>query len=224
MLPKEGSRVTVEVYVRTPPVRFDSKVVSLSDHAISIAAPMVNGKKVAVPAGTQIRLSSPTANGIIQVNTHVERVHSKSGVHWVLEDPGISGINHIDRRCLSRIRVDQSIQWATHDDVGPRKGEGPMRLLNINSGGALVKVYQDLTMDQEVVMNLTALVEEEDRMGVKDFAIPGKVVRSACLNRYGLQLGRLTGETRALFLKTLHQLERKLLRNPELAIATPALP
>ncbi|MCA9424399.1 MAG: flagellar brake protein [Candidatus Omnitrophica bacterium] len=224
MLPKEGSRVTVEVYVRNPPVRFDSKVVSLSDHSLSIAAPMINGKKVGVPAGTPVRISAPTNNGIIQVNTTVDRVQSKSGVNWVLKDPGISGINHVDRRSLSRIRVDQSIRWSVFEEGGSKSGEGPMRLLNINSGGALVKVYQDLILDQEVALDLTGLVEEEDRVSVKEFVIPAKVVRTACLNRYGLQLGRLTGETRALFLKTLHRLERKLLRNPTAATPTPALP
>jgi len=223
MLPKEGSRVTVEVFVRNPPVRFDSKVVSLSNHTISIAAPMVNGKKVAVPLGTPVRISSPTTNGVIQVSTSVDRIQSKAGVNWVLGDPGIAGINHVDRRCLSRIRVDRSIRWSTFDQGETKKGEGPMRLLNINSGGALVKVYQDLTMDQEVALDLSELVEEEDRMGVRDFVVPAKVVRSACLNRYGLKLGRLTGETRALFLKTLHQMERKLLRSPASATPTPAL-
>jgi len=99
-----------------------------------------------------------------------------------------------------------------------------MRLLNINSGGALVKVYQDLDLDQEVVLDLTELVEEEDRMGVREFVVPAKVVRSACLNRYGLQLGRLTGETRALFLKTLHQMERRILKSTTAATPIPALP
>ena len=211
MLPKEGSRVIVEVFIRNPPVRFESKVVSLSDHAISIAAPSLNGKKMAVPEGTQIRLSASSSNGVIQVNTRVDRIQTTGGVRWLLHDPGITGISHVDRRCLSRIRVDRPIGWSIIDQDKRKTGEGPMRLLNINSGGALVKVYQDLAMDQEVILDLTELVEEEDRMGLDEFVIPAKVVRLACLNRYGLKLGCLTGETRMLFLKTLHRIERRLL-------------
>lgn len=224
MLPKEGSRVSVEVFVRNPPVCFDSKVVSIADHSLCIAAPTVNGKKVGVPVGTPIRLSSPTMNGIIQVTSMVERVQSKGTVNWVVRDPGISGINHIDRRDLSRIRVDQSIRWTINREGANQPGEGPMRLLNINSSGALVKVYQDLDLEQEVTLDLTDLLEEEDRQAIEQFIVPARVVRMACLNRYGLQLGRITGETRALFLKTLHRLERKILRGAAPAMAMPATP
>jgi c-di-GMP-binding flagellar brake protein YcgR len=206
-----GARVKVEVFLKDPPLIFSSNVQKCDDKTIELAAPTVNGKKIGVPEETRVLLTEFTLEGLMVVDTHVIAVRSKPQVTWVLPVPPISNIRKIQRRIESRYEVDLHLPWIPLEGGSP--GEMPLvRVVNINSHGALLTGTERYEVGDEFKLDLTSLIWVSGEMTGQKVILRAKVVRHASEDgkTVGVQFQEVERNVRTSLLSSLRRLKSRI--------------
>lgn len=176
MLLNPGSKVKVEVRLGETPLAFQSVVRSCDPKAIEILAPTVNGKKLAVPPGTNVSLTEVTSSGILYLESKVEEVRPSPTAVWVLRAPGLEAIRRVQRRREPRYMVDLHIRWRRRDSPGATV-QNLLTLVNVNSMGALISLEDPLEVGEEMMLDLTPLVHVSGQMVDQKIQVRVRVVR-----------------------------------------------
>ena len=176
MLLKPGSRIKMEVYLRDPPVVFHSTVKNCDVKTIEIVAPIVNGKRVAVPPNTGVTLVETSPGGLLRLDTSVQDVKTKPQALWVVQTPGIEGIHKIQRRREQRFEVDLHVKWKKTMGTGSYEPT-PLHLINVNSMGAMVSLDDNFELGDEIIIDLTPLIHVSGELTDQRIATKCKVVR-----------------------------------------------
>lgn len=211
MILSPGARVKVEVFLKDPPLVFSSSVQACDDKAIELAAPSVNGKKIGVPDGTRVLLTEITQAGLMVVDTSVSSVKSKPHVAWVLPVPPISNIRKIQRRIESRYEVDLHLPWTPVE--GGKTAQMPLvRVVNINSHGALISGSDPYTIGEEFNLDLTSLIWVSGQMTDQKIIVRAKVVRHVSEDGklVGVQFQEVDRDVRASLLSSLKRLKSRV--------------
>jgi len=178
VLLKPGNRVKVEVFVKDPPLVFNTSVHLCDDKTIQIAAPSYSGKKIGVAENTRVLVTEVSPEGLLVVDTCVERMTSKHHVLWILPVPGIEGIHRIQNRREPRYEVDLHLPWREVDS----RDSGSFSLchvVNINSLGALLSLDREFDVGEEFLVDLTNLVRVGGEIPEKKVMARSKVARIA---------------------------------------------
>lgn len=211
MILSPGSRVKVEVFLKDPPIVFSSNVQTCDDKTIELAAPSVNGKKIGVPDETRVLLTEITLEGLMVVDTQVSSVKSKPQVIWVLPVPPISNIRKIQRRIESRYEVDLHLPWTPIDANNLSEGH-LVRVVNINSHGALISGTKQYKIGEEFNLDLTSLIWVSGEMTGQKVIVRAKVVRYTGEDKMkvGVQFQDVGRNVRASLLSALRRLKSRI--------------
>jgi len=190
---KPGTRIKVEVHVTEPPVVLHTFVRHCDNRIIELDAPSVQGKRMGVLPETRVTLKETSTSGLLLADTEVLEVRTKPLPVWVLRVPGLEDIRHIQRRREERYEADLHLRWKMRDETGwPEK---PLLLLvNVNTYGAFVAVPADLEVGEEIIIDLTPLIQIGGNPHIKQRITPRcKVVRCAAgpVQRYGVTFENL---------------------------------
>ncbi|MCG3195807.1 MAG: PilZ domain-containing protein [Candidatus Omnitrophica bacterium] len=176
MLVKPGSRVKVEVDIGDPKPIFHTVVRSCDPRAIELAAPTVNGKKVGVASGTKVTLIEVSSTGLLFIETLVEEVKSQPQALWLLKFPTLESIRRIQRRREARYEVDVHVRWKKSPDARDFEID-PLHVVNINTMGALVTTEKQLLIGEDILLDLSPLVQVGGTLTGQKVLARSKVVR-----------------------------------------------
>ena len=190
---KPGTRIKIEVHVSEPPVVLYTSVRNCDNRIIELDVPVAHGKRMGVLPETQVTLTETSTSGLLLAETEVLEVKTRPLPVWVLRLPGLESIRHIQRRREERYEVDLHLRWKLRDETGwPEK---PLLLLvNVNTYGAFVAVPAELEVGEEIIIDLTPLIQIGGNPHIKQRISPRcKVVRcvSGPVQRYGVTFENL---------------------------------
>jgi c-di-GMP-binding flagellar brake protein YcgR len=143
---------------------------------VEVDAPTVGGKKVAVPPQTRVTLTDYTQSGLTLLETVVGEVKMNPSPVWIIPIPTMQGIRRIQRRIAERFEIDIKLRWRKKDLGGEHEQE-PLHLLNISSTGAYIKVSSLLEIGDEIVMDLTPLIQLTGTVILQKIRPSGTIVR-----------------------------------------------
>jgi c-di-GMP-binding flagellar brake protein YcgR len=210
LLINPGSRVKVEVFLRDPPFVFYSVVKTCDETALRINAPKLNGKRVTVPTNTKVTITESGPDGLVHLDSLVSDIDPEPPVLWVIPIPQLESIHKIQRRTEPRYEIDLHFPWR---NVGASEMGGVMlcHVININSHGALVSLGQTFEIDDEIVLDLTPLIQVSGETFEHKVTVKAKVVREAGkgTNTYGLLFENLGRREKSALLSAVRRLKSR---------------
>ena len=211
MLLKPGNRVKVEVYLKDPPLVFNTHVYTCDEKAFSIFAPLFSGKKIGVPVDTRVLITEVSPSGLTVVDTHVQEVKPKPHVTWHLPIPEMARIHRIQNRREPRYELDLHLPWRDSETSVWKEG-ALCHVVNINSMGALISVDRQLEVGDEITMDLTNLLKVGGQTFDKKVLAVSKVVRLAGESGTvaGVQFQNLGRRERSAMLDALRRLKSNI--------------
>lgn len=211
MIISPGARVKIEVFLKDPPLVFHSSVFACDDKNFEITAPTVNGKRIGVPDGTRVLITEITLEGLLVIDTIVSAVESKRHVAWILPIPPISNIRKIQRRIEPRYEVDLHLPWIPLEEDSPAQMQ-LVRVVNINSFGALIVGTAPYKVGDEFQLDLTSLVWVSGEMSGQKVVVRARVVRYASEDgkSVGIQFQEVDRNVRAHLLSALRRLKSRV--------------
>lgn len=176
MLVKPGSRVKVEVDIGDPRPIFHTVVRGCDPGVFELAAPTVNGKRVGVPTGTKVTVIEVSSSGLLFIETLVEEVKSQPQALWLLKSPTLESIRRIQRRREARYEVDIHVRWKACPEAKDFE-VGLLHVVNINTMGALITSEKPLAIGEEILLDLSPLVQVGGTASGQKVLVRARIVR-----------------------------------------------
>ncbi len=209
---RAGTRVKVEVQISDPPVVLYTSVRSCDNRIIELDAPIVKGKRVGVLPETRVTVTEISSSGLMLAETEVSMVRTRPLPVWVLNVPGLEGIRHIQRRREERYEVDLHLRWKKPSETG-WPAHPLLHMVNVNTLGAYVAMPADLEVGEEIIIDLTPLIQVGGNTSITHRISPRcKVVRSATgpLPCYGVTFENLERLEKGFLTQGIRRLKSKM--------------